>query len=299
LARKNRGRRPAEPTATSESAAAVASTPVRPAPKVNRAEPEPAPERRSYGEAPARSEYDHIQSPLRDILREQHRQQLELLAHNEDTIARGAGPSQGLNLYQPASADMVDSFVRDFRGPPGPRPPQPYWNGPLGGPPAGYGPPPQHQPYGPSPYASYNQPPPYMYGDHGPPGQHPYLPPHPQQRAPYPSLHLQPGSFYPPPMDPEQSLHCESRLIPTNVWSSSDILSSLVPIGSKAAAAANANAEAQARRYGEYRDNNDLEKSMASESTLLYLGRRTPAGTEVSTMCSLQVVCALKRTGSY
>jgi hypothetical protein len=100
-------------------------------------------------------------------------------------------------------------------------------------------------------------------------------------------------------MDPEQSLHCESRLIPTNVWSSSDILSSLVPIGSKAAAAANANAEAQARRYGEYRDNNDLEKSMASESTLLYLGRRTPAGTEVSTMCSLQVVCALKRTGSY
>jgi hypothetical protein len=218
------------------------------------------------GEPSPKVDYDHIRSPLREALREQQ-------VVDRDRLAQAASQdygraSGGISMYQPTSVDAVDSFVRSYQNEhrQAPPPQQPW------GPPAGYAPPPQ---FAPSPYASYSQGPAGGYA-----GDYYGYPPPQQQRPPF-GLYPQPGNFYPPNMLPDQSLHAESRLLPVNPWSSSDILSSLAPIGAKATAAAQAHAEEQLRRVGRTQAQNDMEKSMASESTLVYLGSRTPAGTEV------------------
>jgi hypothetical protein len=204
---------------------------------------------------------------VRDAIRQHAMEQ-----QNQAYAARGPAPQ--LSLYQAPPVDMVDSFVRNYR-------PDPYQGEPL--PPPGYG---ARPPYaGGAPYGSYDRDaaPYQQYAAPYPPPQHQHQQYPPQrygQPQQYPPLQLQRGNFY-PDQNPDVSLVSESRLIPNNPWSSSDILSSLVPIGARAAQAANAAAESQARQYAGHA-RGDLEKSLASESEFIYLGRRTPAAGEVS-----------------
>jgi hypothetical protein len=200
---------------------------------------------------------------VRDAIRQHAMMQME---QQNQSYARGPPPQ--MSLYQAPPVDMVDSFVRNYR-------PDPYQGEPL--PPPGYG---ARPPYAGAPYGSYDR-------EAAPYQQYPAPYPPPQQQYPpqrygqpqYPPMQLQRGNFY-PDQNPDVSLVSESRLIPNNPWSSSDILSSLVPIGARAAQAANAAAESQARQYAG-RAPSDLEKSLASESEFIYLGRRTPAANEV------------------
>lgn len=325
LARKGRGRKPEEVSPEKHPQTQPSTSPPHrvvhdPRSSGRPVYDAPEPMGRAYGERSDRDrvsslskEYEHIHSPVRDIIQQQRQAQLEMMMQSQhqqqqQQYREQTGASGGLSLYQAPSADAVDSFVRGFKsdhpryGEGGGEPsagqyPPPHYASQSYGPPPGQGPGgyPRQPPYDPSPYASYNQHPgPPMYNSdpaypYPPQYPHQYPPHHPQQHQQqqqraqqYPSLQLQPGNFYPPDQN-DISLVSDSRLIPTNPWSSSDILSSLVPIGARASAAANAAAESQHRQYGGFNSSNDLEKSMASESTLVYLGRRTPAGTEVRT----------------
>lgn len=269
--------------------------------KPNRAEP---PSRRTessddrdqqqqYAPSPGRgrAEYDHIDSPMREIINQQRQAQLQMMmaSHQQDNVqggaeGRGAG---GISLYESTPPDEMDRFLRERRAAERQQAPPPQGAGAGAG---GY--PVPRGGFEPSPYSSYNQPP-------GGPGQYPYPPPqqqYPPQYAPYQQQQQQPppyynspprqqyppyasqqyppqeGAFYPARgtfyADNDLSLVAESRLLPANPFSSSDMLASLVPIG----ATAHANAAAQKRNNNRA----DLEKSMASDSTMVFLGQRTP-----------------------
>lgn len=241
--------------------------------------------------SPRGRDYDHIKSPMRDMLQQQQQYNQQIQAMMASQASQGPGGS-GLNMYDSPSPDMVDSFVRNFGQQQqgyDPRdegmPPQHHqhqqarnaWNRP----PAGY--PPQQPAYMPSPYASYsNQPPPGYYP------QHPHPPPQGMQGPPSqypPQLYPQRGTFY--PNEVEKSIVSDSRLIPANIWSSSDMLSSLVPVGASATAARVA---AGASVHARDRQEVDLERSIASDSALVYLGSRTPA--LASEVCTLHLTIA-------
>ena len=114
----------------------------------------------------------------------------------------------------------------------------------------------QYQHHLPSPYTSYNHQQQQHYNQ-----QHP-------QSGYMPSYHNVSHEYHQNKED--VSIVSESRLLPNNPWSSSDILSSLVPVG------------ATARNAHMQQTSSDLERSLASNSMLMYLGQRTPAeGTKV------------------
>lgn len=90
-----------------------------------------------------------------------------------------------------------------------------------------------------------------------------------QQQQPPPHNHRSGASYAPSDYadvdDKDLSFVSESRLLPSNPWSSSDMLSNLIPLGSKLESQRAAN-----------KNRSELEQSLASNSLLLYLGNRTP-----------------------
>jgi len=208
--------------------------------------------------------YQHINSPVRDLLRLQEEEQLLL---REQQLLRN---SESLRDYKYVSGDAVDEFVQNFQSTANRQPP-PYFN-----------PPPYQSLHG----SASSYPPQYMpvqqqyYGM--PPPQH-YV--HPSAHSSFAhQAHIHPG-YGPPPVtipryvesvkDYDESIVSESRLLPSNPWSSSDMLSSLVPLG----ASANTKPSRSVQRM-------DMEKSLASNSLLMYLGQRTPAeGAKVRSTC--------------
>lgn len=85
-----------------------------------------------------------------------------------------------------------------------------------------------------------------------------------------PAHHHRPGQGYAPAEyadadDKDLSFVSESRLLPANPWSSSDMLSNLIPLGSKFESQRATN-----------KNRSELEQSLTSNSLLLYLGNRTP-----------------------
>lgn len=228
--------------------------------------------------------YDHIHSPMRDIIRRQEDQYNNNNNNNQYQQYQSSNNSKNLNLYQSSPVDAVDNFVKQFR--PGDNTSQmPYKIQPSSlndpnyaamhanmQPPQNYHPMnympqyasqqqqqyQQQQPYYPSPYESYNQQQQQQHQYQQQQQQHytqpGYIPPN--YNAPHRNNDIQ---------NKDLSIASESRLLPANPWSSSDILSSLVPVG---ITARNAHTQQNA---------SDLERSLASNSMLMYLGQRTPA----------------------
>ena len=192
----------------------------------------------------AKTSYDHINSPVRDLLRQQQQQEEEeeehLLQQEQQLLRREKQllqkeqqllrNSKALRdkYHQSASGDSVDRFVQNFQSNSNNRH-SAYLNPPT----------PDQSLHGAhSAYSSFA---------HGAP----------------PNI---PRYVEPVKDSSNMSIVSESRLLPANPWSSSDMLSSLVPLG--------ASAHAKASR-GVQRP--DMEKSLASNSLLMYLGHRTPA----------------------
>lgn len=77
----------------------------------------------------------------------------------------------------------------------------------------------------------------------------------------------------------------ESRLVPNNPWSSSDLLSNLVPLGNSANNHEGALGRKPVATHRQQQPHHsvlggeDLERSLASNSLLTYVGSRTPMGT--------------------
>jgi len=200
--------------------------------------------------------YDHINSPVRDLLRQKE---------EEEELSL---PRTSKALRDNQSGDAVDRFVQDFqsnssRQPAYLNPPTPYQS--LHGSTSSY--PPQFMPVQQQQQQQY-----YGMGPH-----HQYVHPSAYSSFAYQAPpHMYHPLYGPPPTIPRYvepvkdnnnvSIVSESRLLPANPWSSSDILSSLVPLG----ASAHAKASRSVTRL-------DMEKSLASNSLLMYLGHRTPA----------------------
>ena len=106
----------------------------------------------------------------------------------------------------------------------------------------------------------------YPQGGQHYPAQHPrhsqhQPPPHHNRAGP----RFAPSEYADNDDDNDLSFVSESRLLPANPWSSSDMLSNLIPLGSKMESQRAAN-----------KNRSELEQSLASNSLLLYLGNRTP-----------------------
>ena len=100
--------------------------------------------------------------------------------------------------------------------------------------------------------------------------QHLRQPPQPNQRMqPQPAPHRQGQVYQSAELEDTNDLSfvSESRLLPANPWSSSDMLSNLIPLGSNAD---------NKRRLAAKPSRSEMEQSLASNSLLLYLGNRTP-----------------------
>jgi len=104
-----------------------------------------------------------------------------------------------------------------------------------------------------------------------------------QERYQQPYLHQHPRTHQEASQqeyydDNDMSFVSESRLLPVNPWSSSDMLSKLIPLGSSVESNTRSNRSIQDLKQPQknYGGKNELEQSLASDSLLVYLGNRTP-----------------------
>lgn len=247
-------------------------------------------EERTYSDPPrdhrhedTRGSYEHIRSPLKDLLdsNPSQRDSYNPPANYHNSPPRGgnrpppnvSSPNRNY-LQEPLTADSVDRFMNN------------YQNKVRDSPTRHAAPPPQV-------HSNYNHPARDSYDrdyDNRRDYADPYYPPprrepppqyYEQQRAPYVDRSYDRQSEN----DGDFSFVSESRFVPANPWRASDIISAMIPLQSVPEYGKQMNAAQYPAVDASYdrgpppaskKPKNDLEQSLASDSLLMYLGRRTP-----------------------